>query len=285
MRFLVLGASGMAGHTICRYLLSQGHNVVGFARQDPGFIPVITGDALDRRQLLSAVESEPFDVVVNAIGVLNEQAERDKEAAVYLNSLLPHQLAAITERSATRIVHISTDCVFAGNAGPYDEASVRDGATFYDRSKALGELADDKNITLRMSIIGPDIDERGIGLLNWFMAQQGPVPGFSNVLWTGLTTLELAKAIEAVAEDGTTGLVNMVPDEPISKCELLGLFNVYLRDGSVSILPSDEPHLDKTLKRTNFDSRFRPASYEQQIADLADWVLASPTIYPHYRLD
>ena len=83
---------------------------------------------------------------------------------------------------------MSTDCVFSGRRGGYTEKDFRDGETFYDRSKALGELEDDKNITLRNSIVGPDINPNGIGLFNWFMHQKDQVNGFSNTMWTGQTT-------------------------------------------------------------------------------------------------
>ena len=106
-----------------------------------------------------------FDTVINCIGVLNQFAERDKAGAVYLNSYLPHYLAKITEGTDTQVIHMSTDCVFSGKRGQYTEYDIRDGETFYDRTKALGEIEDEKNLTLRQSIVGPDIKRTGIGLM------------------------------------------------------------------------------------------------------------------------
>ena len=286
MRFLVLGAGGMAGHLASIYLSEKGHDVVGLARRELPFLEEsVVCDARDEASLRMIVKDGSFDAVVNLIGVLNAAADRDPAAAVFLNSYLPHMLAEATEGMPARVIHVSTDCVFAGNTGPYTEASAPDGRTMYDATKALGELKDDKNLTLRQSIVGPDINEGGIGLLNWFMAQQGSVGGYSNAMWTGLTTLELAKAVEQCAQDGSAGLVNMVPDSAISKLELLRLFNAHMRKDPVDIEPVEEPHLDKSLVRTNWSPSFEASPYEKQVEELAAWMRAHSELYPHYRLD
>ena len=242
------------------------------------------GDARDEKLLAEAIGEGEFDVVVNCVGVLNRFAERDPEGAAYLNGELPHILARVCEGTHARVFHMSTDCVFAGNTGPYTEDSVPDGQTVYDRTKAAGELRDDRNLTLRCSIVGPDMHPAGIGLLNWFMAQEGPVKGYTGAIWTGLTTLELAKAMEVAALEGARGLVNMVPPRSISKCDLLRLFDRELRGGSVGVVPDESVRLDKTLVRTNFDCSFRPKGYAEQVAEMAAWVREHAELYPHYEL-
>ena len=275
MRFLVLGCSGMAGHTISIYLRERGHRVVGFSRRGVPFLSEqVTGDARDEALIAEVLFEGGFDVAVNCVGVLNNFAERDPEGAAYLNGELPHVLARLTEGTRTRVFHMSTDCVFAGNTGPYTENSVPDGETVYDRTKAAGELRDSKNLTFRCSIVGPDTDPDGIGLLNWFMRQERPIRGYSGAIWTGLTTLELAKAMERAASEDVHGLVNMVPPESISK----------LRGGSVEIVPDGSVQLDKTLVRTNLDSSFRPAGYSEQVAEMAEWIQAHRGLYPHYEI-
>lgn len=285
MRFLVLGASGMAGHVIALYLKECGHEVTGFSRRKVAFVESIAGDAMDAPLLEKVIREGEYDIIVNAVGILNQDAEDRKDVAAYLNAYLPHRLAALTADTPTRVVHMSTDCVFKGNTGPYTESSFRDGETFYDRSKALGELDDAKNLTLRNSIVGPDVNEDGIGLFNWFMRQEGPIDGFTGAIWTGVTAVELAKAIEAAALEGATGLVNLVPDESISKFELLGLFNKHMRGGRVEIVPSGELSLDKALTRASDALSFRAASYDRQVGEMAEWICAHACLYPHYRLD
>ena len=275
----------MAGHTISIYLKERGHRVVGFSRRGVPFLDEqVVGDARDEALLGEAIGEGEFDVVVNCVGVLNRHAERDPEGAAYLNGELPHVLARICDGTPTRVFHMSTDCVFAGNTGPYTEDSAPDGATVYDRTKAAGELRDRKNLTFRNSIVGPDIDPAGIGLLNWFMAQEGPVRGYTGAIWTGLTTLELAKAMEHEASERAFGLVNMVPDGSISKYDLLRLFNELLRGGSVEIVPDGSVSLDKTLVRTNLAPTYIPRSYPDQVGEMAGWIRTHRELYPHYHL-
>lgn len=283
MRFLVLGAAGMAGHLISLYLKEQGHDVTGFARHPLPFLESqVRGDVRDITALESVV-CDGFDIVINCVGVLNRAAERNPDAA-WLNGELPHVLANLTSDLSTRVFHMSTDCVFAGNTGPYFEGSKPDGQSVYDKTKAAGELNDSKNLTFRNSIIGPDMNPKGIGLLNWFMQQSEPVKGFTGAIWTGLTTLELAKAMEHEAQEHATGLVNMVPAGSISKYDLLGLFNKELRGGEVEIIPDAGLQLDKTLVRTNFVPTYRPKFYLGQVHEMAGWIRSHRELYPHYEV-
>ncbi len=283
MKFLVFGAGGMAGHTISIYLSERGHDVTGFALTELPFGKTVAGDATDTESVKKLVREGGFDVVINAIGILNKSAEEHPAAAVFLNSYFPHFLAEITKDLDTFVIHMSTDCVFSGKAGHYTEDSFRDGETFYDRTKALGELVDGKNLTFRNSIVGPDINEGGIGLFNWFMKQTGEIRGFTKAMWTGMTTLQLAKMMEKAATVHATGLYNMVPDHAISKYDLLGLFNRYFRDGKVGIEPYDGFVCDKTLVRTRFDFPETVPDYEVMVREMADWVRAHRELYPHYN--
>lgn len=284
MRFLVLGASGMAGHMICIYLKEQGHEVVGYSRRPISFVESVTGDVKDTNKVKELIRNGNFDAAINAIGILNQFAENDKEIAAFLNGYFPHFLAHITADMKTQVIHMSTDCVFSGKSGPYTEKSPRDGESFYDRSKALGELDDEKNLTLRNSIVGPDINENGIGLLNWFMRQRGEANGYTRAMWTGLTTLQLAKTMEAAAKCKAHGLVNMVYKHNISKYDLLRLFNQYIRNNEITIHPFEGVSLDKTLIRTNFDFEYEIPSYEIMVAEMAEWMRKHRDLYPHYRL-
>lgn len=284
MKFLILGCNGMAGHIISLYLARQGHTVFGFDRTKSAYINSVSGNALDSTALCELVKSDNYDAVINCIGILNQFAEQNKALASYLNAYLPHFLAEITDGSDTQVIHMSTDCVFSGDKGGYTENDLRDGRTFYDRSKALGELEDNKNITLRNSIVGPDINENGIGLFNWFMKQSGEINGYTKAIWTGQTTLQLAKTMEAAAAERAAGLYNMVPENPITKYELLQLFNKYMRKGSIKITPTDSFVCDKALKRTNFDFSYTIPDYEKMVSDMAAWIFENKDMYPHYHL-
>lgn len=291
MKFLVLGCNGMAGNTISTYLSERGHDVTGFDRKASNTIKCVIGDARDTQTLAKIIEVGDFDSVINCIGILNQFAENDKALATFLNSYFPHFLANITKNSKTQIIHMSTDCVFSGKRGGYTESDFKDGESFYDRSKALGELDDEKNITLRNSIVGPDINPNGIGLLNWFMNSTSSIDkreiilkGFTKTMWTGQTTLQLAKTMEAAAKSHAHGLYNMVPDHLISKYELLQLFNKYFRDGNIKIIPIEGVIADKSLKRTRYEFDYSIPDYEIMIKDLADWVKKHSDLYPFYNL-
>lgn len=284
MKFFVCGCNGMAGHTISLYLQEQGHDVEGFDLRESRYIKSFAGDAFDTGTIARVIKDGRYDSVINCIGILNQFAEQNKALATFLNSYFPHFLAKTTEGTDTQVIHMSTDCVFSGRRGSYTEDDFPDGETFYDRSKALGELNDDKNITLRNSIVGPDINPKGIGLLNWFMQQHGEINGYTKAMWTGQTTLQLAKTMEQAAKERAHGLYNTVPDHSISKFELCGLFNEYLRGGSITIHPVDGVNADKSLKRTRFEFPYLIPDYRVMVAELAEWINKHKEMYPHYNL-
>lgn len=282
MKILVLGASGMAGHIITLYFKERGYDVTGFTRRPVDYCKNIIGDAMNVEDIKRALTSDDYDIVINCIGILNQFAEENKSVAVFLNGFLPHFVADALRHTKARLIHMSTDCVFAGNTGPYYEDSFPDGKIFYDRSKAIGEVNDDKNLTFRNSIIGPDPNEKGIGLFNWFMKQSGTIGGYTGAIWTGVTTLTLAKAMEQAIKEGLTGLYNLVNNESINKYNLLLLFNKYFRNGSIDVQPNDKLQLDKSLRHKREDFSFIVPSYEQQIKEMQEWVYTHKELYPHY---
>lgn len=284
MKFFICGCNGMAGHTISLYLQEQGHEVYGFDLKESKYIKSFACNAFDTEKIAKVIKDGHYDSIINCIGILNQYAEKNKALASFLNSYFPHFLAELTDGIDTQVIHMSTDCVFSGKKGQYTEDDFRDGETFYDRSKALGELDDNKNITLRNSIVGPDINPRGIGLLNWFMQQEGEINGFTKAMWTGQTTLQLAKTMEAAARERAHGLYNTVPETSISKYDLLRLFNRYLRGNSITIHPVEGVNADKSLRRTRFDFDYRIPDYETMVAELTEWVIRHKSMYPHYNL-
>lgn len=282
-RVLVLGSIGMAGHMITLYFKEQGYDVTAYSVTPFLYCENIVGNAFETGKFKDMILQGEYDTIINCIGILNQAADENHSAALYLNSYLPHLIADTMKDKRTKLIHMSTDCVFAGNTGPYYENSFRDGISFYDRTKALGEVEDDKNLTFRNSIIGPDMNEKGIGLFNWFMKQTGTIHGFACALWTGVTTLTLAKAMEKAIEENLCGLYNLVNNDVISKHDLLVLFNKYFRNNSLTILKNDNLKLDKSLRNTRKDFSFIVPSYEQMIIEMKEWVDTHPTLYPHYQ--
>lgn len=284
MKFLVLGCNGMAGHLISLYLHERGHQVLGLARSKSRYVPSVVGDARNTELLQQLLKQGEYDVVINAIGILNQSAEHDKAAAAFINAYLPHFLARTTADLPTRVIHMSTDCVFSGKTGGYTEKSFPDAVSFYGRSKALGELNDSKNLTIRSSIIGPDIKKTGIGLVNWFMQQSDAIQGYTKSIWSGQTTLQLAKTMEVAALKGASGLQQLVPESTISKYELLKLCNKLLRQDPVEVKPVEGVNEDKSLKRTDFSFDYTIPDYEDMVSELYDWMAKHREMYPHYQI-
>ena len=282
MKLLILGGTGMAGHTISIYFKEKGYDVTAFCRSEVEYCNNIKGDVTDFENLKKIIVEGQYDAIINAIGILNQDAEDNKAIAVLLNAFLPHFLSDTTKDMKTKIICMSTDCVFSGKTGSYSECSFRDGETFYDRSKALGELKNNKDLTFRNSIIGPDMNVKGIGLFNWFMKQEDQIYGFTKVIWTGVTTLTLAKAIEQALTENLTGLYNLVNNKTISKYELLQLFNRFMKNNEIEILQSDSHFLDKSLVSNRTDFSFKVPSYETMVYEMKEWIDNHKDFYPHY---
>lgn len=282
MKILVLGGTGMAGHTISIYFKELGYDVTVFSRNPFKYCKNINGNITDFDNLKMVINDGQYDAIINAIGILNQDAEDNKSNAVLLNSYLPHFLSDYTKNKKTKIIHMSTDCVFSGKTGGYSEKSFRDGETFYDRSKALGEIDNKKDLTFRNSIIGPDMNQEGIGLFNWFMNQNGKINGYTEAIWTGVTTLTLAKAMEQALKEDLTGLYNLVNNECINKYELLKLFNMHMRDSQIEILKNEKLTLNKSLINNRKDFLFEVPSYKIMIQEMKEWIVIHKDLYPHY---
>ena len=202
---LVLGASGMLGNAVLRYFSeSPGYAVVGAVRSAKSLdrLPqalrsrIICGlDAGNIDSLSELIARVKRDVVVNCVGLVKQLAESgDPLAAIPINSLLPHRLVQLCNMTEARLIHVSTDCVFAGTRGLHREDDVADASDMYGRSKLLGEVDDQRAVTLRTSIIGPELDGAH-GLLGWALSQRGRVKGFTRAIFSGLPTFELARVM------------------------------------------------------------------------------------------
>src|SRR5258708_2338626 len=77
-------------------------------------------------------------VVVNCVGIIKQRADSKKPVpSIYINSLLPHLLSETCERTGTKLIHVSTDCVFSGKEGNYREDDLPDAEDLYGRTKSL----------------------------------------------------------------------------------------------------------------------------------------------------
>lgn len=271
MKLLVLGGKGMAGHVLTAYFKKK-HKDVYFTSRDASDPNGYVLDVLDTVQLESVIDEVQPDVVINAIGVLNESAEQNEQLAFQVNALLPHQLVKLMNRRKGKVIHISSDCVFKGDKGNYTESDQPDGITVYAKSKALGEVTEFPHLTVRTSIVGPELKENGIGLLQWFLKQEGEIKGFDQAFWNGVTTLELAKAIDSLIQQETTGLYHLHAPVTVSKFELLTLFKEVFQKEDVTIVPSSELKLDRTIVHTRTDAFYDVQPYRAMLQELRAWM-------------
>lgn len=261
-RVLVLGASGMLGNAVLRAFAGhKGFTVQGSVRSAGALhrLPVEL-----RASLFSDVHAEDADslarlfnlahpnVVINCIGLVKQLAQADDPLeAIPINALFPHRLAQLCGSVGGRLVHVSTDCVFDGKRGMYRETDVPDAQDLYGLSKRLGEVDLANAVTLRTSIIGHALGSAH-GLLDWFLAQQGSVKGFSRAIFSGLPTVELARVIRdyVIPNPGLRGLYH-VSTAPISKLALLRLVAL-VYGKSIDIVPDDELVIDRSLDSSRF---------------------------------
>jgi dTDP-4-dehydrorhamnose reductase len=282
VKILVLGASGMAGHVIATYFSEQGHEVTALAGSKKLNNDTVLLDLTQRHLVDDFLEGKQFDVIVNAAGVLVGLSEERKDLAAYMNGYLPHYLEYKFADDKTRIIHLSTDCVFSGKNAPYTEDSFRDGDTFYDRSKALGEIVNDKDLTFRMSIIGPSLAGGG-GLFHWFYAQTGSVSGYTGSIWNGLTTIELARGIDEAIKQNLTGLYHLVSPTSVSKYELLNMIKDTFVRNDITVESTEGVKHDKTLHNTRSDFNFTVKPYSEMLTDMQHWITDHSDLYHHYE--
>ncbi|MEC0267528.1 SDR family oxidoreductase [Paenibacillus anseongense] len=274
MKLLIIGGRGMAGHMLKSYFTRQhkGDVWTTVRSADPADPRAVALDVRNDEHLRHLLKQIQPDAVINAVGLLNEEARTRQAEAIYVNSLFPHRLAEFAEHYGFRLFHISTDCVFSGSRGDYTESDLTDALSVYGKSKSLGEVIGPNVLTIRTSIIGPELKQNGIGLFHWFMQQKGDIQGYRKVFWNGVTTLELAKAIDWCFQHPIDGLVHLAGQPKLSKYDLLKLIQQQFHHDAVTIHANDEFLSDKSLISTRADFNYPVSSYPQMIADLHAWM-------------
>lgn len=273
MKLFIFGSRGMAGHMLEEYFIKETeYAVYSSSREKVKKKNHFKIDVLQHEQVINALNKVKPDVIINCTGILNEQAERQLEIAYIVNGIFPHRLVEWANDNDAKVVQISTDCVFKGDRGNYVETDKPDGITTYALTKRLGELLSEPHITIRTSIIGPELKQDGVGLFQWFMKQSGKVYGYKNALWNGMTTLQLAKVIHEMLERNGSGLYHIAAAKEISKYELLNLIQFIFQKNNVKILPSTTPVIDRTLSVTRKDFYIEIPDYETMLKELKEWM-------------
>lgn len=281
MKILVLGNNGMVGHVVAGFLQEQGHKIVGYDSGEAKLVKTMTGSMFDTYNIAKLISNSNFNAIINCTSVINQDAEKDKAAASFINTFIPHFLEKLTKDTKTVVVHRSTDCIFSGHKGKYTLDDKPDADSFYARTKAVGELVNEKDITIRTSLIGPELDSKGSGLFNWYMSQKSSVNGYVNAIWTGITTIEYAREIEKLLMQNAYGLFQCVPKHSISKYDLLCLF-AKIFPGHSEVKKFDNKFVDKSLIQTIKNYNLEIPDYEIMIEEMKEWIVEHKNIYKNY---
>ncbi len=284
MRILILGGDGMLGHQLLQELDSQ-HDVrvtlrralacyEGFGLFNAGNNYAET-DARNIDRLIDIIADFHPGAIINGIGIVKQRGEaREYIPSLEINALFPHKLAAVCNAAGARLIHISTDCVFSGRKGAYTEADLADAEDLYGRTKFLGELHDAHCVTLRTSIIGLELS-RKTGLVEWFLAQKGSIKGYRRAIYTGFTTVEMARVIERVLlEHKELHGVWHVASVPINKYNLLSLLSDKLKRADIEIDPDDNFVCNRSLDGTRFTQAtgYAAPSWDAMLVELAQQI-------------
>jgi dTDP-4-dehydrorhamnose reductase len=264
MKITVVGSGGMAGHMIADYLRRSGHAVTAVNR---------TQLDIERQSVDSFFDSLDADFVVNAVGLLVKDCLDRPDRAAKINAWWPQHCAHRLQNTNTRLIHLSTDCVFDGAQGNYVESDAHTEINAYGRSKSLGEVNNAKDITFRMSIIGPEL-KNGTGLLHWVLTNtQTQLPGWSNAWWNGITTLQLAKCIDQYMSDPKiSGVYHLVSNHnQINKFDLLCKINTVYELGKTIVETQGPKTLNKVLVDTRQQIDFGIPDYDTMLAELKNY--------------
>lgn len=284
-KVLLFGATGMAGHIAYYYLQStERYELINVVYRTKLVKDSIVVDVTDKNAVTKLVEEVRPDLIINCIGVLIKGSKEHPDNAIFINAYFPHLLKKLSDKIGAKLIHISTDCVFSGKRGNYTESDFRDADDIYGRSKALGEIINDKDLTIRTSIIGPELKTNGEGSFHWFMHQTGQVNGFKTAIWGGVTTLELAKAIDNAIVQEQTGLIQLSNGIGITKYDLLNLFKKIWHRSNVNILPYDGNKIDKSIAKSD-KFAYEVPGYEVMLLEQYEWMRKNDKLYSQYLTD
>jgi dTDP-4-dehydrorhamnose reductase len=278
-KILILGSTGMLGHQVFFNLKkSNEFEVFDLSFRNKLRAETIVCDIRDFTKLEGIINELKPDILLNCIGILIQGSNQNPKNSILINAYFPHWLVSVADKIESKVIHISTDCVFSGKKGGYVESDFRDADDVYGKGKGLGEIFSDKHLTLRTSIIGPEIKQNGEGLFHWFMNQKGEVNGFTKALWGGVTTTELSKVITRAIREELSGLYHVTNGEAISKFDLLSAFNKTF-DKGVKINSVEGKSVDKSLKSEKEDINFFIPSYEVMIEEMKDFMSENKSLY------
>ena len=273
----------MLGHVLHQYLESTKlYKLDNLSYRNKLNNKTIIVDVTNQKKTKEILEKVNPSVVINCIGVLINGSIENPKNAIYLNAYFPHWLKEICENLNSKLIHISTDCVFSGLNGSYDEDSIKDSNDIYGKTKSLGEFNSNDHLCIRTSIIGPELKGKGEGLIHWLFNQNGKIYGYKNVYWSGVTTLELSKAINFSIKNNIDGLWNLTNGEAISKYSLIEKIIKEFSKKNIELLTDKNKRSNKSLISKR-EINYMVPNYDMMLKDLFVFYSNNKSLY-NYQL-
>ena len=269
MKIIVLGKNGMLGRYVYTYFKTNGYDTIGVSRKDVN-IGEVNRTVLT--EYFTSLKLSEGDVVINCVGVIKPRVdELGVLNAININSVLPHILEDILIEMGVNLIHPTTDCVFDGLKGQYDEDHPHNVTDIYGRTKSLGEP--EKSTVIRTSIIGDEVNQ-GRSLVEWIKSNKGKtVNGFTNHQWNGVTCLEFSKICQQIIEKDLywEGVRHIFSPQSVNKLELTSLISeVY--DLGMRINPFETPVMcDRSMISKYNDSSINVSDFRTQVVEMRDY--------------
>lgn len=292
MKILILGGNSMIGHQLLAYfapkyeakvtLHQSAENYTQYGSRFNKENSYYNIDATDDAALEQVITDYKPNVVINTFGVIKHRdAANEAIPSIVMNALLPHKLANLCQKVNARFITFATDCVFSGDKGDYKIDDQPDARDLYGRTKFLGEIKHLQHcVTIRCSFVGLELTNK-TNLIEWFLAQRGEIKGFTRAIYTGVTTIEMARIIESIITQHKElfGLYQ-VASQKIDKYTLVAMLAKKLNRTDITIVPDNKFHCDRSLDGSSFVAAtgYQVPSWDAMLTELAAQIQARNTL-------
>jgi dTDP-4-dehydrorhamnose reductase len=261
MKVLILGADGMIGHKMAQIFSINNFNLFLNSRSNPYFFqksfPKSTIYNFDflKQNIEELLQKCTPDFIINAAGITIRRGADNNLDTKSLNSFLPQKIDSWCKTYGKKQILFSTDCVFSGKKGNYNDLDTPDASDNYGRSKGNGEINSINTLTIRSSMIGREVYNK-TELLEWVISnKKNTIKGFDGVIYSGVTTLWMSSLMIEIVKNyqDLSGIYN-ISSSPISKFNLIKKINHYFKL-HINLVKDSSYSSNKSLNSDRFFSK------------------------------
>ena len=274
MKILILGGDGMIGHKMAQSLIN--FDLYLNSRSNSNYLkehfPNSTLSDVDflNQNIEELLNKILPDYIINAVGITIRRGASNNKKTNLINSQLPNQIDFWCKENQKKQIHFSTDCVFSGDKGNYNDLDLPDAKDDYGKSKGEGEINSNSTLTIRSSMIGREIYNK-TELLEWVISNKNnKIKGFENVIYSGVTTLWMSNTVNEIIKNypDLNGIYN-ISSSPISKYDLITKINTYFNlnieiEKDYSYSSNKSLNSDRFFTKTNF----KKPNWDEMLNDL-----------------